>query len=338
MSLGTISLLAVMFVSRSVIAQNGLDLLVASEETKTLPGGQYEFRSVQIADRGKLVLTGGVTIATQKLSSGEGATIQFDGTSLAQENISISTFDASGLRFLYINADGKSGKDQVGIAGTGPNGRDGKGPGYSVSYPGGRSSGAGGAGAPGAVGGNGGPAANVSLYLPNLRVGSLLRIHAIGGTGGKGQQGGQGGKGGEGATAHPASAGGPGGPGGQGGAAGNAGKISVYLIVADAATEQDKDAALQTLRLEYANSAGNPGAGGLAGPGGPGGSGAPLGGDGTRGSGGSLGAGGGQGAVGIGPATQPDQRWVVTDILTQSQYAQQYTQTLQKIRAAGSPN
>jgi hypothetical protein len=51
-----------------------------------------------------------------------------------------------------------------------------------------------------------------------------------------------------------------------------------------------------------------------------------------------LGSGGRQGSAGDSPLTRPDQHWTVTSILTQSQYALQYTQTLQKIRAAmGSP-
>jgi hypothetical protein len=108
----------------------------------------------------------------------------------------------------------------------------------------------------------------------------------------------------------------------------------VYLVVADDAAPVDRDTALKTLRLEYANAAGTPGEGGPSGPGGSGGSGAPLGGDGSRGSGGGLGAGGGQGSIGIGPASHPDQRWVTTSILSQSQYARQYTETLLKIREA----
>lgn len=315
-------------------AQGGLDLLVATEETKVLDKGQYEYRSVQIADRGRIVLRGGVTIAAEKFSAGDGATIELQGAATAQENISISTFDASGIKFLFINANGKPGQDASGTAGTGPGGRNARAVGHSISQPSGRSSGAGGAGAVGAQGGNGGHAANVSLHLPNLKVGSLLRIHATGGNGGRGQQGGQGGKGGEGAAGHPAARGGPGGAGGKGGSAGNAGKISVYLVVADDASEQDKESALKTLRLEYANAAGTPGEGGEGGPGGAGGAGAAGGGDGRRGSGGSLGRGGGQGAVGEGPGTKPEQRWTVTSILTQSQYARQYTETLAKIRAS----
>jgi hypothetical protein len=319
-------------------AQNGLDLIVATEETKTLAAGQYEYRSVEIANRGKLILSGAVTIATERFASGEGATIEHQSVSPQQENISISTFDASGLSFLYINANGKSAPDRTGMAATGGGGRSAHATGHSFSEPNGRSSKAGGGGAAGAIGEDGQHAANVSLYLPNLKVGSLLRIHANGGSGGKGQQGGRGGTGGEGAFGHPASNGGSGGPGGRGGSAGNAGKISVYLIVADNATEQDRDSVLRALRLEYGNSAGTPGEGGPGGPGGPGGSGAAGGGDGTRGSGGGLGAGGGQGSTGEDSATKPDQRWTVTNILTQSQYAQQYTQTLQKIRDANRTN
>lgn len=315
-------------------AQTGLDLIVAAEETKVLESGLYEYRSVQLADRSKLILKGGVTIAAEKLSSGEGATIEYQGAGSTQENISISTFDASELKFLYINASGRSGQDRTGLAGTGSNGRNAYAIGHSLEYPKGRSARSGGQGGPGAEGEAGKPAANVSLHLPNLKAGSLLRIHATGGSGGKGQQGGQGGKGGEGAAGHPAKNGGPGGPGGRGGAAGKAGKISVYLVVADNATEQDRDWAFKTLRLEYANAAGTPGEGGKGGPGGRGGSGAVLGGTGSSGSGGGLGAGGGQGSIGVGPASHPDERWIVTSILTQSQYAQQYTQTLQKIREA----
>jgi hypothetical protein len=319
---------------QTVFAQGALDLLVATEETKVLQPGQYEFRSVQIADRGKVIVKGTVTIASEQFSAGEGATIEYQGTSTVQDNLSISTLDASGLRFLYINGSGKSGVDATGLAATGGGGRNAYAVGHSISNATGRSSQSGGQGAAGTPGGDGHHAANVSLQLPNLKVGSLLRIHANGGSGGRGQQGGQGGKGGEGAAGHPASAGGQGGLGGRGGAAGNAGKIVVQLVVTDDANNQDRENALKALRLEYANSAGTPGEGGPGGPGGQGGAGAALGGDGSRGSGGGLGAGGGQGATGEDSATKPDQRWTVTSILTQSQYAMQYTQTLQKIRAA----
>jgi hypothetical protein len=326
--------ITLLLASMTVRASPGLDLIVASEETKTLEKGMYEFRSVHIAERGKLILNGGVIIATEKLSSGEGATLQYRNAAAHQENISLSTFDASALKFLFIDASNESGADATGMAATGPGGRNAYKTGHSLKYPNGRSSHGGGRGGTGAAGQDGKHAANVSLHLPNLRVGSLIRIHAVGGSGGKGQQGGRGGKGGEGAFGHPASNGGPGGPGGRGGAAGNAGKISVYLVVADDASESERDSTLKTLRLEYANSAGTPGEGGSGGPGGPGGSGAFGGGDGTRGSGGGLGAGGGQGSIGMGPASHPDERWVVTSVLTQSQYAKQYTETLQKIREA----
>lgn len=315
-------------VAQSTLAQGGLDLIVSTDEIKVLNGGLYEYKNVQISDRGRLVLKGGTTIAAEKFSSGEGATIEFQGSNKDQESISINTYDASGLKFLYINANGKQGSDTPGTGSNGPDGQNAK------SIPFGRESTGGGAGGPGAAGGNGGHAANVSLHLPNLKVGSLLRVHANGGSGGHGQQGGQGGKGGNGAIGHPASNGGSGGVGGKGGSAGNAGRISVYLVVSDEATDQDKDFALKTLRLEYANAAGTPGEGGRGGVGGRGGDGANLGGDGTSGSGGGLGGGAGQGAVGQGPGTVPDQRWTVTNVLTQSQYALQYTQTLQKIHEA----
>lgn len=317
-------------------AQNGLDLIVPAEGTQVLEKGLYEYRSVQIGVRGRLVVKGGVTIAAEKFSAADGATLEYKSDSMTQENISISTFDASGLTFLYIDASGRDGANQTGAAAGGPPGRNAHKTGYSISELNGRSANRGGPGATGARGGIGQPAANVSLHLPNLRVGSLLRIHATGGSGGKGQQGGQGGKGGEGAFGHPAADGGPGGAGGEGGAAGDAGKISVYLVVADDATDADKDSTLKTLRLEYANAAGTPGEAGPGGPGGGGGSGAVGGGSGTGGSRGSLGSGGGQGAVGIGPASKPNERWIVTSILTQSQYAKQYAETLQKIREAMS--
>lgn len=318
----------------TAFAQSGIDLLIAVEETKVLDEGLYEFRSIKIANRGKLVLKGGVTIATETFSADDGATIELQSNTTNQKTISINTLDASGLKFLYINANGKKGADQTGSAPPGPNGNNARPTGGSLRYPNGSPSTRGTMGNTGASGENGLPAANVNLHLPNIKIGSLIRIHAIGGSGGKGQQGGQGGRGGEGAFGHPAAQGGLGGPGGSGGAAGDAGKIVVYLVVSDDATEQDRDTALKTLRLEYANSAGTPGEGGPGGLGGPGGSGAPGGGDGRGGASGSLGAGGGQGAIGLGPSTRPDQRWVVTDIITQSQYALQYTQNLLKIRAA----
>lgn len=314
--------------------QSGLDFIVAAEETKTLESGMYEFRNVQIMNGGKLVLKGGVTIASESFSSDNGAQIEYASNSSAQENISISTFDASGLRFLYISANGKSGADISGQASAGGKGRDAYKISHSISYPGGRDCHRGGGGAKGATGEGGHHAANVGLHLPNLKVGSLLRIHANGGSGGKGQTGGSGGLGGEGAAGHPACDGGAGGAGGNGGRAGDAGKISVYLVVADDASESDKEEAFKTLRLEYANNSGTPGAPGNGGSGGSGGRGAVFGGDGTSGSGGSLGAGGSQGGTATSSLTEPGKHWTVTSVLTQSKYALQYTQTLQRIRQA----
>lgn len=309
------------------------ELIVSAGETKTLPGGQYAFSTLRIERGAKLIVTGGVVIVTGRLAAEEQAAIEYQGHANTQELISISALDASGLQFLYINASGKAGMNGP-DGGPGPKGRDAYAVGHNLRYPSGRSSGTGGAGSGGGSGEAGQPAANVSLYLPNLRATSLLRVHAIGGSGGAGGTGGSGGQGGEGAAGHPASNGGVGGPGGPGGGAGSAGKISVSLVVADSTNERDQEAALKTLRLEYSNSAGTPGAGGAGGLAGTGGRGAFMGGDGSGGSRGSLGLGGGQGSVGEGPASNPDQRWVVTNVLTQSQYAQQVTQTLQAIREA----
>lgn len=315
--------------------QIGETLMLGEGEVRSLPAGMYEFKKLSLGKNSTLQVPGSLTLAIEKLESADGASIEYTAsTSRVSEtkNITIQTLDASGVQFLVVKA---SGADAAAVAGQGPGGGGGRNArhvGHSLSQPGGRSSHRGGGGGKGGDAAHGEGAANVSMHLPNIKPGAVVRIIANGGNGGTGQRGGNGGGGGDGARGHPPSRGGDGGPGGRGGNGGSAGRAFVYLVVNDDLPEDEQNDLIRTVRVDVRAAGGVRGSGGSGGAGGGGGA---NGGSGhSRASRGSIGPAGRDGSPGSDSNTNPRDRWVIVDVLPISRYAALYSQTLSKIRAA----